>query len=212
MRGCAMQIGAVLSPGRLEGHGVDGVGLLDAEAVIDVDDRAVAGGGAIVTAIIGPHHMDAGGMKIAHRHVRALFPGLVAHQNALSFRSAGTGDGDAGLLEKRHSQPAPARIGLACFLHPPRRVFDQEPIKHERLARGRLARGRLVLHDRIDQKPDRLGAIVNDHARSDQGFALKHAAVVEMEAKLASIDIEATLRRLRRIGRQKARRRGECND
>src|SRR3954469_2462971 len=60
--------GSFRSPGRLEFHSGSGPWILNPEAVIEVDQRAVPRAWAVVSPVIGTKQMDAGLEEVAHRH------------------------------------------------------------------------------------------------------------------------------------------------
>src|SRR6478735_2216434 len=75
--------GSILAPGGLEWQGIDILRHLDAEAVVDIDERAVARGRTIIASVVGTYHVNAGGMQILHRHIRSIVPGTITQQDAL---------------------------------------------------------------------------------------------------------------------------------
>src|SRR5262245_12628582 len=100
---------ALGSPGRLEGHARVGLVLLDAEPVVDVDGRAVAGMRSAVATIIRPHHVYAGIVEIAHRHAALRrVPRLVAEAYALAEGAARAGDPEGANWALFGQRKAPA--------------------------------------------------------------------------------------------------------
>src|SRR5947207_220485 len=83
----------VFAPARLEFECRLLVGMLDAEAVVQVDQLPVARRALAVARVVAAHHADAGIIKVvAIRAVGRRSPRTIAETHALALRAARAGD------------------------------------------------------------------------------------------------------------------------
>ena len=116
---------------------------MDAEAVAEEDQGAVAGGAVAVAAVVGARHVHAGLMQRLQRWPAGpLLPGPVAPADAFADGAAGAGEVEtAASVGYRKAEAAPVRVRIAQVHLPAVAVLDDEMMQHDAAA----DRGAVVL-------------------------------------------------------------------